>query len=92
MITAIAGQEAGDDRRRQELRDPAQTQQPDERHERAHRAPPGSRRARRTGGSQPAPGAATPTANSGAIVESAPTDICGLDPSSANITVPATNA
>jgi hypothetical protein len=33
-----------------------------------------------------------PTANSGAIVESAPTDICGLEPSSANSTVPATKA
>jgi len=33
-----------------------------------------------------------PTANSGAIVESAPTDICGLEPNSANITVPATKA
>ena len=35
---------------------------------------------------------AIPTANSGAIVESAPTDICGFDPSIANSTVPATNA
>lgn len=26
------------------------------------------------------------------MVESAPTDICGLDPNTANITVPATNA
>ena len=34
----------------------------------------------------------TPTANSGAIVESAPTDSCGLEPSSANSTVPAMNA
>ena len=32
------------------------------------------------------------TANSGAIVESAPTDICGFDPSIANSTVPAKNA
>ncbi len=36
--------------------------------------------------------AATPAANSGAIVESAPTDTRGLVPSSANSTLPATNA
>ena len=35
---------------------------------------------------------ATPTANRGAIVESAPTDMRGLEPSSANRTVPATKA
>ncbi len=34
----------------------------------------------------------TPTANKGAIVESAPTDICGFDPSMAKITVPAMKA
>ena len=33
-----------------------------------------------------------PTANNGAMVESPPTDICGLDPSNANTTLPATNA
>lgn len=36
--------------------------------------------------------APTPTANSGAIVESAPTDICGLDPIAANKTLPAMKA
>lgn len=36
--------------------------------------------------------APTPTANRGAIVESAPTDICRLDPSAANTTLPAMNA
>lgn len=35
---------------------------------------------------------ATPTANNGAMVESAPIDSCGLEPSSANTTVPATKA
>lgn len=36
--------------------------------------------------------APTPTTNSGAIVESAPTDIWRLDPSAANKTFPAMNA
>jgi len=35
---------------------------------------------------------AMPMANSGAMVESAPTDICGFDPNSANITLPTMNA
>ncbi len=35
---------------------------------------------------------ATPAAKSGAMVESAPTDICGLEPRRANTTVPAMKA
>ena len=87
-----AGEEAGDDRRREELGDPAEPQQPDQRDDHPDDHREDRRPGRRSGASRPARGARSPTAKSGAIVESAPTDICGFEPSSANSTVPATKA
>ena len=87
-----AGQEADDDGRREELGDPAQAQDAHQHHDEHRPSQPGSPQGRRSGPSPVRARADTPAAKSGAIVESAPTEICGFEPKSAKSTVPATKA